>query len=584
MLPALIGIGTKALLPSSKKVDKNKLLNRKGSAIERVKDQPKENNAPIVKRSSVSSNKLLKTKPSDSPGKLAASASKGGALIKKPKDTVDNILVTLVRIQDLLKSENKADKKKEEMKIKIRKKEKAQKTEETLEKKRGFSFTMPQIKVPNVPFIDKIMTFFGNILIGSLVLFIYKKIEEIIKFFQETFLKIQEFFKLIEPFVKPVWEGMKWVVGEGSKLIAKLLGIPSQEADTNGIKKNLEEITKKIPIIGDIFKGIKNTIDSIRGYKEDAGGSSEGGGGGGGGYSGPETPLGKGEVASANRIYSGLVQRGFTKEESAAITGNIRAESSFNTGAVNRTSGAFGLMQWAYGRKARLMQFAQQKGKPATDLNVQLDYIVWELKGGNAYETSQFKKAMAYGPDVASKTKGFAYEVERASNAEIQGSLAKRIGAAKSVYGSSVSPAQQKQQVADVSAQRASVQAQTPSLAPTRTSTTPTPTPTSTSTSTPTSNAQVASTQTQQTMATAQVSPVQPMSSAAESFPQITQQADYEIPSQSSMVVPFPIGGASNAPGGSVGRGGMIPIGISRREALNSYYQSQLVGFLYKQG
>ena len=61
-------------------------------------------------------------------------------------------------------------------------------------------------------------------------------------------------------------------------------------------------------------------------------GTTYGGAGGGGGYSGPEIPLGKGETASANRVYSGLVQRGFTKEEAAAITGNIISSQITNVG------------------------------------------------------------------------------------------------------------------------------------------------------------------------------------------------------------------------------------------------------------
>lgn len=566
MLPALAGFAAKALLPSTKKVDKDKLLNRKSSAIERTKDQSKEKNIPVVKRTTISTDKLLKPTQTDSGGKLALLDSKGKGPTKKSKNIIDSILVTLVNIQNLLRRKNKDDKKQEEEKIKLRKKKEAEKSEEILEGKKEFSFAMPKIKVPNIPFIDQIMNFFGNILIGSLVLFIYKNIEEIIKFFQDTFLKIQEFFKLIEPIIKPIWDGLKWIVGGGANVIAKILGIPSQEADTNGIKKNLEEITKKIPIIGDLFKGIQNAVDSIRGYKEptDAGAGT-------GGYSGPETPLGRGEVASANRIYSGLVQRGFTKEEAAAITGNIRAESSFNTGALNPTSGAFGLMQWLGGRKTRLIQYAQSKGKTVTDLNLQLDYIVWELKGGNSYETSQFQKAMAYGPDVASKTKGFAYEVERASASEIQGSLAKRIGAAKSVYKSNVttfvSPAQQKQQKADIVAQQAAQQAQTPSAPAAATI------------------PQVAPTQAQVTIPQAQVSQSQPSSPVVESVPQIMQQADYETPSRSPMILPIPMGGNANTSAGSMGGGGgIIPVGLSKREALNSYYQAQLMGFLYKQG
>lgn len=147
------------------------------------------------------------------------------------------------------------------------------------------------------------------------------------------------------------------------------------------------------------------------------------------------TPLGEGETASGRALMQGLIQRGFTKEEAAAIVGNLWAESGFRTTATNPTSGAFGLMQWLGGRKSRLYSYAAEKGKQVTDKELQLDYIKWELKGGNAYETNQFKKAMSYGTDVASKTKGFAEQVERAEAGELSSSMSKRIGAAESVYG-----------------------------------------------------------------------------------------------------------------------------------------------------
>lgn len=149
-------------------------------------------------------------------------------------------------------------------------------------------------------------------------------------------------------------------------------------------------------------------------------------------------PLGQGETAKAGELVSGLVARGFTREEASAIVGNLWAESGFNTGAVNPSSGAYGLMQWLGGRKDKLISFAQQKNKPASDLDVQLDYIAWELKGGNQYESAQFQKAMSYGSDIASKTRGFAMEVERAGAHELQSSMAKRVGAGQSAFNASV--------------------------------------------------------------------------------------------------------------------------------------------------
>lgn len=148
-------------------------------------------------------------------------------------------------------------------------------------------------------------------------------------------------------------------------------------------------------------------------------------------------PLGESETAKAGELVSGLVSRGFTKEEAAAIVGNLWAESGFRTGALNESSGAYGLMQWLGGRKTRLVQFAQEKGKSPADLDLQLDYIAWELKGGNPYETKQFEKAMAYGSSIADKTRGFAYEVERAGAGELASSMSKRVGAGESAFNAS---------------------------------------------------------------------------------------------------------------------------------------------------
>jgi hypothetical protein len=173
--------------------------------------------------------------------------------------------------------------------------------------------------------------------------------------------------------------------------------------------------------VNEIFQSIRKEMGLKGGYY----GEGEGEG---------SIPLKDGETASGVALAQGLVQRGFTKEEASAIVGNLWAESGFRTNATNPDSGAFGLMQWLGGRKSRLYAYAYEKGKSVTDVDLQLDYIKWELKGGNAYETEQFKKAMSYGEDVAAKTRGFAEQVERAGSGELASSMSKRIGAAESVY------------------------------------------------------------------------------------------------------------------------------------------------------
>ena len=134
------------------------------------------------------------------------------------------------------------------------------------------------------------------------------------------------------------------------------------------------------------------------------------------------------------QIANGLVTRGFTKEEAAAITGNIYVESGFNPEAVNLKSGAYGLMQWLGQRKENLEIFAIENEKDKSDVNLQLDFIRYELTFGDAYEISQFEKAMKYGNTIALKTEGFAKEVERASAQELKSSMQKRIGMAEVIY------------------------------------------------------------------------------------------------------------------------------------------------------
>lgn len=156
-------------------------------------------------------------------------------------------------------------------------------------------------------------------------------------------------------------------------------------------------------------------------------------GGGGGDYK-----AGAGEISSGQKVVSGLMQRGFSKEESSAIAGNIAAESGFKTGVTNAI-GAFGLMQWLGSRKKQLFEFAQSQNKNASDLNVQLDFIKKELKGGGQ-ETEAFNRTVKEsGGDVSKMAYLFGKYVERPADWELAQSAKKRQGVATQLYGSDIS-------------------------------------------------------------------------------------------------------------------------------------------------
>ena len=144
--------------------------------------------------------------------------------------------------------------------------------------------------------------------------------------------------------------------------------------------------------------------------------------------------MGAGETASGQQVVSGLMSRGFSKEESSAIAGNISAESSFKTGVTN-SIGAFGLMQWLGSRKQQLFEFAKSQNKDPSDLNLQLDFIKKELKGGGQ-ETNAFNRAVAEsGGDVSKLAYLFGKYVERPSDAELAQSSSRRVNVATKLYG-----------------------------------------------------------------------------------------------------------------------------------------------------
>lgn len=108
-------------------------------------------------------------------------------------------------------------------------------------------------------------------------------------------------------------------------------------------------------------------------------------------------------------IWKYLVANGLTEAGAAGLMGNLQAESGLNpknlqntfekklgytdeayTAAVDsgkytnfvKDSAGYGLAQWTYwSRKQALLQFAKAKGRSIGDIQMQLDFLVGELKG-----------------------------------------------------------------------------------------------------------------------------------------------------------------------------------------------------------
>lgn len=142
-------------------------------------------------------------------------------------------------------------------------------------------------------------------------------------------------------------------------------------------------------------------------------------------------------IEKGKSLANALISRGFSKIDAAAIVGNMWAESTFNPAAKGR-GGDFGLVQWLGPRKKALKKFAKDKKKNINDLDMQLDFLKYELldsyDGEYSYETSQFKKAMAHGKTAADKAEGFAMYVERPLASALSKSLPTRRKVAQQIF------------------------------------------------------------------------------------------------------------------------------------------------------
>lgn len=129
------------------------------------------------------------------------------------------------------------------------------------------------------------------------------------------------------------------------------------------------------------------------------GGGGDGGGGGGGGGDGswnggdlgPDINLNE-KAPVAMQIMDYFVEKGLTPEQAAGIVGNMERESGLDPNALEGGSGpGFGLVQWSFGRRENLENYAAEHGKPPGDLKTQLDFLWGELNGPENKTLQDFK-------------------------------------------------------------------------------------------------------------------------------------------------------------------------------------------------
>lgn len=156
---------------------------------------------------------------------------------------------------------------------------------------------------------------------------------------------------------------------------------------------NTSVSVNKLISIGKKYGGTKNSETTHHHF--DFTGGAEGGSepaatsetsGGGCVCGGGDTELVGSE--NAEKIFNFFVGKGYKPFQAAGIMGNMKAESGLNpralqpgtTGDAPIAGRGFGLVQWTFpDRQQPLVAKARQAGKKASDLGIQLEYVIDEL-------------------------------------------------------------------------------------------------------------------------------------------------------------------------------------------------------------
>lgn len=144
------------------------------------------------------------------------------------------------------------------------------------------------------------------------------------------------------------------------------------------------------------------------------------------------------------KVWQGLRGAGYSEIATAAAMGNIQHESGFDPATIEGGSGiGFGLVQWSYGRRTAMENYARSKGKNPSDVGVQIEYLLQELAEGSGIWTNAnsaygfgtlTRNDWANGNDLDKATKAFMCCFERPSyNASIN-HIDRRLQSAREYY------------------------------------------------------------------------------------------------------------------------------------------------------
>jgi len=136
-----------------------------------------------------------------------------------------------------------------------------------------------------------------------------------------------------------------------------------------------------------------------------------------------------GPLVSSGAGYQGIMTflkgQHFSNAATAGIMGNMQAESSFNTGALNAGEAAIGICQWEGGRRTHLKSYAAAHGGSETDLTIQLNFMMLELN--TSYAHAQLVVRGSPTPELAAAAFDALYEVSAGTSRQKREQYARQI-------------------------------------------------------------------------------------------------------------------------------------------------------------
>lgn len=148
----------------------------------------------------------------------------------------------------------------------------------------------------------------------------------------------------------------------------------------------------------------------------------------------PTEPV-KYDKQKAAAIADYLESRGLSPLAVAGIVGNLAQEAQGGRGnfgtAMSGDQGSVGLAQWRLERKDELLKFAATQGAPATDIKVQLDFLVAEAKRRGDLDAVNAARSPAQAAEIFMRR--FERPEESAANLDYRQAVAEDVFAQSSL-------------------------------------------------------------------------------------------------------------------------------------------------------